>query len=255
MIVVYGSEVTETKMEVKTETKKKMKLMLVDDHQLFLEGLQYLLKTHGIDVAGTAANGKEALTKARELRPNIILMDIRMPDCDGIDALKLIKYEMPDTKILMLTTSEDDDDIYNAIKYGAFGYLMKNINAEDLINLLTGIENGEIAVPFGVAKKILNELRGYNTHDKPSANTRDTLDTQDAPDTQDARNAQENLTPRHLEILEMVAGGITYKEAAERLGLTERTVKYHMGRIIELLHLNNRAQVIAYAVRKGLAKK
>jgi len=232
-----------------------MKLMLVDDHQLFLEGLQYLLKTHGIDVAGTAANGKEALIKARELRPDIILMDIRMPECDGIDALKLIKYEMPDIKILMLTTSEEDDDIYNAIKHGAFGYLMKNINAEDLINLLFSIENGEIILPFGVAKKILNDFRGYNTQDKPSADALAAQDTQDAPDTHVTQDALENLTPRHLEILEMVAGGITYKEAAEKLGLTERTVKYHMGRIIELLHLKNRAQVIAYAVRMGLAKE
>lgn len=257
MIVVYGSEVTETKMEVKTETKKKMKLMLVDDHQLFLEGLQYLLKTHGIDVAGTAANGKEALIKARELRPDIILMDIMMPECDGIDALKLIKYEMPDIKILMLTTSEDDDDIYNAIKYGAFGYLMKNINAEDLINLLSGIEDGEIALPFGVAEKILSELRVYNAPDKPAANTPDAQDFQGAQDAQDSGNEinKESLTPRHLEILEMVAGGITYKEAADKLGLTERTVKYHMGRIIELLHLQNRAQVIAYAARMGLTKE
>jgi DNA-binding NarL/FixJ family response regulator len=222
---------------------------------LFLEGLQYLLKTHRIDVAGTAATGREALIKARELRPDIILMDIRMPECDGIDALKLINYEMPDIKILMLTTSEEDDDIYNAIKFGAFGYLMKNINAEDLINLLSGIENGEIALPFGVAEKILNELREYNTYDKPAASSQDTLDSQDTLNAQDTQDLQESLTPRHLEILELVARGITYKEAAEKLGLTERTVKYHMGRIIELLHLKNRSQVIAYAVRMGLTKE
>lgn len=239
------------------EVKMKMKLMLVDDHQLFLESLQYLLRTHGIDVAGTAANGKEALIKARELRPDIILMDIRMPECDGIDALKLIKYEMPDIKIVMLTTSEEDDDIFNAIKYGAFGYLMKNINAEDLINLLSGIENGEIALPFGVAAKILSELIEYNGYDKPANDTKDAQDFQSAQDAQDLWDEMKkvSLTPRHLEILEMVAGGITYKEAGEKLGLTERTVKYHMGRIIEMLHLKNRAQVIAYAVRMGLAKE
>ena len=244
----------------------KMKLMLVDDHQLFLEGLQYLLKTHGIDVAGTAANGKEALIKARELRPDIILMDIRMPECDGVDALKYIIYEMPETKILMLTTSEDDDDIYNTIKYGAFGYIMKNINAEDLINLLNGIENGEIALPFGVASKILSELREYNMHDKSAAYTLGSQGSQGSQEYQESQYFQdaqdagdeiniENLTSRHLEILEMVASGITYKEAADKLGLTERTVKYHMGRIIELLHLKNRAQVIAYAVRMGLTKE
>lgn len=253
----------EVNIEVKTETKSKMKLMLVDDHQLFLEGLQYLLKTHGIDVAGTAANGKEALIKARELRPDIILMDIMLPECSGIDAMKLIKYEKPDIKILMLTTSEEDDDIYNAIKYGAFGYLTKDINAEDLINLLYGIENGEIALPFGVAEKILSELREYNTYEKTAVNYQDSMDAKDNLDSRDILNSKdfqdaqgvEDLTPRHLEILELVAGGITYKEVAEKLGLTERTVKYHMGRIIELLHLKNRAQVIAYAARRGFTKE
>lgn len=103
----------------------QMKLMLVDDHPLFLEGLQYLLKTHGIDVVGTANDGKEALIKCRTLNPDIILMDIRMPECSGIDALKLIKAEMPDVKIVMLTTSEEDDDLFEAIKCGASGYLIK----------------------------------------------------------------------------------------------------------------------------------
>ena len=229
----------------------KMKLMLVDDHKLFLEGLQYLLKTHGIDVVGTAINGREALIKARELRPDLILMDIKMPECDGIDALKLIKYEIPDIKIVMLTTSEEDDDIFNSIKYGAFGYLMKDIDAEDLIFLLSSIERGEITLPFGLASKILSEFRDDNRkikHNLPGNNSQYTEAEQE-----DVK--KEILTPRQLEILEMVAAGLTYKETGERLGLTERTVKYHMGRIIELLHYNNRAQVIAYAARMGLASK
>ena len=107
-----------------------MKLMLVDDHPLFLEGLQYLLETYGISVAGVAHNGKEALIKARALRPDMILMDIKMPQCGGLDALKLIKAEMPEIRIVMLTTSEEDDDLYQAVKYGASGYLLKNINAK-----------------------------------------------------------------------------------------------------------------------------
>lgn len=231
----------------------KMKLMLVDDHKLFLEGLQYLLKTHGINVVGTAVNGREALIRARELRPNLILMDIKMPECDGINALKLIKYEMPDIKIVMLTTSEEDDDIFNSIKFGAFGYLMKNIDAEDLIFLLSGIEKGEITLPFGVASKILSEFRDDN---RKSKHNRLENNSQYAEDTVDAQEdvKKEALTPRQLEILKMVASGVTYKEAGERLGLTERTVKYHMGRIIELLHYNNRSQVIAYAARMGLGE-
>lgn len=231
-----------------------MKLMLVDDHKLFLEGLQYLLKTHGINVAGTAVNGREALIKARELRPDLLLMDIKMPECDGIDALKLIKYEMPDIKIVMLTTSEEDDDIFNSIKYGAFGYLMKNIDADDLIFLLSGIENGEITLPFGLASKILSEFRDDNRRSKHNQLENNSHGGEDAEAVQEDME-KETLTARQLEILEMVAAGLTYKEAGEKLGLTERTVKYHMGRIIELLHYNNRAQVIAYAARMGLGKQ
>lgn len=219
-----------------------MRIMLADDHPLFMEGLQYLLETHGICVAGTVVNGKEALERARELNPDIVLMDIKMPECDGIDALRLIKSEMPDTRIIMLTTSEDDEDVFEAIKYGASGYLLKNINAEELIRSLKVMENGEIELPFGLAPRILNEFRNNSGTggNEPS----------------DRQKEQEkaSLTERQSEILEMVAAGVTYKAAGEKLGLSERTVKYHMGRIIELLHVKNKSQVIAYAASTGLAK-
>lgn len=219
----------------------QMKLMLVDDHPLFLEGLQYLLKTHGIDVVGTANDGKEALIKCRTLNPDIILMDIRMPECSGIDALKLIKAEMPDVKIVMLTTSEEDDDLFEAIKCGASGYLIKNTTAQALVDMLSELEKGEVPLSPGLASRILREFRHSGLNDN-------TLSTRHI-----AENTQSGqLTERQLEVLEMVAKGITYKEAGVALGLTERTVKYHMGRIIERLHLENRAQVIAYAASIGL---
>lgn len=212
-----------------------MKLMLVDDHPLFLEGLQYILETYGISVLGTARNGREALAKARMLKPDIILMDIRMPECNGLDALKLIKAEMPDIRIVMLTTSEEDDDLFEAVKYGASGYLLKNMDAKDLINMLNDLEDGEVPFSPGLAAKLLKEFN------KPSQSVSEDV-------------KEENLTKRQMEVLEMVAKGMTYKEAGEALGLTERTVKYHMGRILELLHLKNRAQLIAYAARKGLVE-
>lgn len=220
----------------------QMKLMLVDDHQLFLEGLQYLLKTHGIHVLCTARNGREALAKARIERPNIILMDIRMPECSGLDALKLIKAEMPDIRIVMLTTSEEDEDLFEAVKYGASGYLLKNTDAKELVNMLSDLENGEAPLSPGLAAKLLEEFRlsSYGGSRLPQHAT------------VDVKNS--NLTERQMEILEMIARGTTYREAGEALGLTERTIKYHMTRIIELLHLENRAQVIAYAVRTGLVK-
>ncbi|SHJ28587.1 response regulator transcription factor [Lutispora thermophila] len=220
-----------------------MRLMLVDDHPLFLEGLKYLLETYGIEVAGTAQNGMEALELSRTLSPDIILMDIKMPECSGIDALKLIKAEMPDIKIMMLSISGEDEDIFEAVKYGASGYLLKNTNARELVGMLDDLEKGEVPVSSDLATRLLKEFKNNISHEE--------VVTQ-----KHMQNDQViQLTERQLEILEMVSKGITYKEVGDALGLTERTVKYHMGRVIELLHLENRAQVIAYAARIGLVEK
>ncbi|HYE82784.1 MAG TPA: response regulator transcription factor [Clostridia bacterium] len=216
-----------------------MKLMLVDDHPLFLEGLQYLLETYGIAVSGVAKDGREALIKARTLKPDIILMDIAMPRCSGIDALRLIKAEMPDIKIVMLTTSAEDEDIFEAVKYGASGYLLKNTNVRELVDMLSAIENNEVPLLPGLAARLLKEFRKRGID-------------RNKPQQEQEEHTAEQLTERQLEVLEMVARGRTYKEAGEVLGLAERTVKYHMGRILEQLHLSNRAQVIAYAARIGL---
>lgn len=219
-----------------------MKLLLADDHQLFLEGLQYVLENFGIEVAGIAQDGQEALDKARILKPDIILMDIKMPVCNGIDTLRLIKAEMPEIKIIMYTTSDEDEDLFNTVKHGASGYLLKNTNAKDLVNMLSDLEKGEMPLSPGLAARPLEEFECSNTYnDKISQQTL-------------AKVKRGKLTERQLEVLDMVARGITYKEAGDALGLTERTVKYHMGRIIELLHLENRAQVIAYAARMGLVE-
>lgn len=218
-----------------------MKLMLADDHQLFLESLQYVLETFGIEVAGIAQDGKEALDKARTLKPDIILMDIKMPVCSGIDTLRLIKAEMPEIKIIMFT-SDEDEDLFNTVKHGASGYLLKNTNAQDLVNMLSDLEKGEVPLLPGLKAGPLKEFECSNTYnDKISQQTLTEV-------------KRGKLTERQLEVLGMVARGITYKEAGDALGLTERTVKYHMGRIIELLHLENRAQVIAYAARMGLVE-
>lgn len=219
-----------------------MELMLVDDHPLFLEGLQYLLETYGISVAGVAKNGKEALSKARIIRPDIILMDIKMPECGGLDALKLIKAEMPEIKIVMLTTSDEDEDLFQAVKYGASGYLLKNINAKELIDVLNDIEKGYATLSPNLAAKVLSEFKLKNEREDKAAEHYSKDIT------------EEVLTERQLEVLKMTARGMTYKDVGEALGLSERTIKYHMGRILEMLHLENRAQVIAYAGRMGLVK-
>lgn len=222
-----------------------MNVMLVDDHQLFLEGLKYLLETHGVKVLDTAKNGKEALTKARTVRPDIILMDIRMPECSGLDVLRLIKAEMPEVKIVMLTTSEEDEDLFNAVKYGASGFLYKDTNATELIDTLNSLENNEVVLSPNLVAKLLIELNNNDFEQNNQQEIRSEF----------SNDKKEKLTKRQLKVLEMVAQGITYKEVGETMGLTERTVKYHMARILEILHLENRAQVIAYAAKAGLVEE
>jgi len=220
----------------------KSKVMIVDDHHLFLEGLQYLLDAYKVEVAGKAKNGREAVTKARILKPDIILMDIMMPEMDGIEALKIIKAEMPEINILMLTTSDEDDYLFEAIKHGASGYLIKNTDGKDLINKLQQAENGEVPLSPGLASRILLE---FNRKD---GGTEKNVKDNREPDT------YEKLTDRQVEILRIIASGKTYKKAGELLGLSERTIKYHMGRIVDILHLENRSQVIAYAAESGLVE-
>lgn len=219
-----------------------IKVMLVDDHKLFIEGLQYLLETHGVQVVGKARDGNEALTKARILRPDVILMDIRMPNCDGIQALGQIKTEFPDIKIVMLTTSDDEEDIFQAIKYGASGYLLKDTDASSLIKLLNDLKQGCMPLSTGLAAKIMMEFSFDGRNDSKELTQK----------TEENENGE--LTGRQLEVLKLVTIGYTYKEVGAKLGLTERTVKYHMGRIIEQLQLKNRSQVIHFATRTGLVQ-
>lgn len=216
--------------------------MLVDDHDLFMEGLKYLLGTYGIEVVCLVKDGSKALTQARLLKPDIILMDIKMPECCGLDVLKQIKADMPEIKIVMLTTSDEDDDLFDAIKYGASGYLLKNTSARELVDMLSGLEKGEVPLSPCLAARLLKEFRRKGAP----------ADVFSQPAREEVR--RRHLTERQLEVLEMVAGGMTYKEAGAALGLSERTIKYHMGRIIDQFHLEKRAQVIAYAAQMGLIK-
>lgn len=218
----------------------KSKVMIVDDHKLFLEGLQYLLEAYKVNIVGKARNGREAITKAKILMPDIILMDIMMPDMDGIDALKIIKAEMPDIKVIMLTTSDDHEDIFEAIKLGASGYLVKNTDGKELINKIKQVEDGEIPLSPVLAAKILSEFNKKQDN------------TEKGTIRDDANTENDKLNSRQLELLALIASGKTYKKVGEILGLSERTVKYHMGRIVDILHLDNKAQVIAYAVESGM---
>jgi DNA-binding NarL/FixJ family response regulator len=135
-----------------------MKILLVDDHTLFLESLQSLLTLHGYQVVGTAGDGLQALEEARRLHPDLILMDIEMPGCDGLAATRLIKAELPDTKIVMLTVAQEDKDLFESLKSGASGYLLKNSRASQLLSHLDQLAVGQAALSPGLADKILEEF-------------------------------------------------------------------------------------------------
>jgi DNA-binding NarL/FixJ family response regulator len=221
-----------------------MKVLLVDDNRLMLEGLQNLLEADGIPVAGMAKDGLEAVKLARTLKPDVILMDIRMPGCDGLAATRLIKAENPEAKIVILTTSTEDQDLFEAIKSGACGYLIKSMDAGELVEALIQAQEGIPPFSPGLAAKLLGEfvrLSGSVEQIFP-------------PGSAEVANmtSKSVLTPRQTEVLALVSQGLSYKEAGARLSLSPRTIKYHMAEIMQQLHLQNRAQVLAYAGSIGL---
>ncbi len=221
-----------------------MKVLLADDHGLLLEGLKKLLELHGIQVAGQAKNGLEAVTQTRVLRPDIVLMDIRMPEMDGLAATRLIKAEMPEMKIVILTTSTEEKDLFEAIKSGACGYLLKSMDADELVEALEQAMQGIPPFSPGLAVKLLEEFARISKPERPASPQIQTEIHKENPET--------GLTARQTEVLTLVAQGLSYKEAGNRLNLSPNTVKYHMMEIMQQLHLNNRAQVLAYAGKMGL---
>lgn len=211
-----------------------MRLVIADDHALFRDSLKSLLVARGIEVVGEAGNGEEAVTLARQLRPDIVLMDLSMPDMDGLAATRLISAELPEVKVVVVTASSEDEDLFEAIKSGAEGYLLKDLEADRFFTLLKGVERGEPALTPLLARKLLNEFA------KPKSPNNDLKD----PDA---------LTSREMEVLEaMVAGVTTNRSLAKYLGVSENTVKFHVRNILDKLHLHNRAQVVSYALRHGI---
>jgi DNA-binding NarL/FixJ family response regulator len=221
-----------------------MRVLLADDHRLLVEGLSNLLTAYGIQVVGTAGDGAEAVAQARALHPDLILMDIRMPRCDGLAATRLIKAHMPEINIVMLTTSAEDQDLFESVKSGACGYLLKSVSGQAFIQALHGLEQGVPPFSPGLAGKILQEFA--RQAEQPDEARRH--EKGDAP----AGEATSGLTARQTDVLRLVAGGLTYKEVGDRLALSERTVRYHMAEIMQALHLEHRSQVIAYAGQMGL---
>jgi DNA-binding NarL/FixJ family response regulator len=212
---------------------KKLRVLIVDDHALVRRGIASLLVASDIEVVGEASNGLEAVEKARRLKPDIVLMDVKMPGCNGLQATRLIKAEMPQVKVVMVTAFDDDDDLFEAMKSGAAGYILKNVKAEEFVNLLSSVMRGEVAVSPWIASKIVEELFRN-------------------PDRLGAKHMDNDLTSKEEEVLRLVAGGATNKEIAYSLNISDNTVKYHLRNIMEKLRVRNRAQMAVYAAKRGI---
>jgi DNA-binding NarL/FixJ family response regulator len=212
-----------------------VRILIADDHPLFRDGLRSLLTAQGHEVVGEAHNGHEAVELAQKLRPELVLMDVSMPELGGIGATRQIAAEMPDVKVVILTASDQDETLFEAIKAGAQGYLQKNLEAEEFFALLERVTRGEPGLTPLLARKLLQEFA------KPVAEPKVSPDVPDA------------LTAREREVLELMVEGVTSnRKLAKRLDLSENTVKFHVRNILDKLHLHNRAQVVGYALRKKM---
>ncbi|OGO14966.1 MAG: hypothetical protein A2Z14_05515 [Chloroflexi bacterium RBG_16_48_8] len=214
-------------------------ILLVDDHLLFREGLRGIIEHwDDFEVVREASNGQEALEAVRKLLPDLVLMDITMPEMDGLEATRRIVREFPSTHVVMLTVSEEQEDLFEAIKVGAQGYVLKDMPSRRLHDLLRGIIRGESALSGAVATKILAEF-SEKVNPRVRAGTVD-LDP---------------LSERERETLALLSEGLTNREIAEKMILSENTVKKHVKNILQKLHVNNRVQAAMYAKEKGIFRE
>ncbi len=215
---------------------EKLRVMVVDDHALFRRGLEMVLQQEDdIDLVGEASDGAEAVDKAQELMPDVVLMDVRMPKRSGIEAAGQIKDLLPHAKILMLTISDDEADLYDAIKAGASGYLLKEIPIEEVADAIRSVWQGQSRISPSMASKLLTEFANMSkaSSERPQM---------PAP----------KLTDREMEVLKLVAQGLNNRDIAKELFISENTVKNHIRNILEKLHLHSRMEAVVYAVREKL---
>lgn len=211
-----------------------IRVLLADDHALFRQGVRRLLEAaEDIEVVGEAETGEGTVRLVEDLAPDIVLLDVAMPNLSGIDAARLIKTSSPRTGVIMLTVHADEEYLFEAIKAGAMGYLLKDATPEELMRAIRVVHGGEGLLAPTMAAKVMREF----------ARTRET---------KDLAGVFNPLTNREVEILQYVAAGLANKEIAHRLSISERTVKNHLSNIMEKLHVNSRTQAAVFALRSGL---
>jgi DNA-binding NarL/FixJ family response regulator len=213
-----------------------IRVLIADDQPLYRRGLEVVLHTEdSIEVVGEAENGEEAIAKAEELAPDVVLMDVRMPRINGIEATRAIRDRVPTTKVLMLTVSDEDSDLYEAIKAGASGYLLKEVSVEEVADSIRAVMQGESKITPSMASKLINEFTAMSKR----ADERQRLPVP-------------ALTVRELEVLKLVAKGMSNRDIADELFISENTVKNHVRNILEKLHLHSRMEAVMYALREKL---
>ena len=210
-----------------------IKILIADDHKLFRQGLISLMRTREdmVEVVGEAETGEEVVRMAEQIRPDVILMDIYMPQMDGLQAAKEIRIRFPEIAIVMLTSSERDGHLYEAVELGVSGYLLKSLDAVELFDLLGGVARGETAMTRSMASKLLKSVANHLA---------------------DENKGEQSLTERELFVLRLVASGASNQEIAQKLTISVNTVKSHLKNILEKLQLENRTQAATYAVKRGL---
>jgi DNA-binding NarL/FixJ family response regulator len=217
-----------------TEAGEGIRVLVADDHALFRQALRGILSTEpDLELIGEAGDGEEAVRMATELVPDVVLMDVRMPKLAGIEAARTISTELPTTKIVMLTVSDEDSDLFEAIKAGASGYLLKEVDPAEIADAVRQIHAGQSLLSPAVASKLVSEFAALSKR-------------------ADEKALRPSLTDRELEVLQLAADGLTNRQIGRRLGISENTVKNHIRNILEKLHLHSRMEAVLYAVREEL---
>jgi len=210
-----------------------MRVVLADDHSLFRDGIASLLEQAGYDVVAQADSGDTALIAVRKHKPDLVLLDIIMSGVNGLEVLRQIKTEWPQIQVVMLTVSDADDHLFESIRYGADGYILKGVRADEFLDMLAGLSRGEAAISRKTATRLISGFQTLNRKEE----TRNKLST------------------RELETLKLMGQGLSNKAIAERMFISDNTVKYHIRNILQKLAVQNRTEAVALALREGLIER